>query len=132
MNEALDVAKFLHDTPDIFPWVVLAVVLLILYKERTLIRDFFLSAIQARVDSANYQAQNNEIIRNNTAALENNTAVLEMIKKDRDLMLRELENHEQMSRERMQHIQTVVNRVDDVVRDNRHDIVLVKDRDDRR
>lgn len=132
MEEVFNAARLLHDTPDIFPWVVLAVVLLILYKERALIRDFFLSAIQARVDSANYQAQNNEIIRNNTAALENNTAVLEMIKKDRDLMLKELELHEQMSAERMSHIQTVINRVDETVRDNRQDIVLVKDRDDRK
>lgn len=128
MNEAIDVAKFLHDTPDILPWVVFAVVLAILYKERNLVRDFFLSAIQARADAADFQARNNEIIRNNTAALENNTAVLEMIQKDRELLLRELESHEQMSRERMQHIQTVVNRVDDVVRSNRQDIVLVKDR----
>ena len=128
MGEALDIARLIHDTPDILPWVVFAVILAVLYKERNLVRDFFLSAIQARVDAANFQAQNNEIIRNNTAALENNTAVLEMIKKDRELLLRQLEAHEEMSKERMQHIQAVVNRVDDVVRDNRQDIILVKDR----
>lgn len=71
MNEAIDMAQLLHDTPDLFPWVVLAIVIFVLYKERSTIKELVQSIIQSRKDTTVFYAQQNELIRNNTAALEN-------------------------------------------------------------
>ena len=130
MNEAIDVAKILHDTPDLFPWVVLAIVLFVIYKERTTIREFFQSIVQSRKETAIFHAQQNELVRNNTAALQNNTAMLEILKQDRQNMVSMLEYHEQMSMERIAHVQTVVNRIDQNTSDNNKSIAILKDRTD--
>lgn len=131
MSEVMDLGKLLHDSPDIFPWVVLAIVLIIAYKERGTIRDLIQSVIDSRKETTIYHAQHNELVRNNTAALQNNTAALELVKKDRELMIKLIEDHEKMSCERDGHIQTVINRIDETLNANRRDIVLLTDRVER-
>ena len=128
MTEAFDIARELRDAPDLFPWVVLAIVLVVAFKEREVIRDFFTSIIDARKETTAFHAQQNELIRNNTAALQNNTAMLQILKQERDSMAAKLEHHEQMSAERIAHVQTVVNRIDQTTRENRGDISLLTDR----
>lgn len=130
MNEAIDMAKLLHDTPDLFPWVVLAIVIFVLYRERTTIKELFQSIIQSRKDTTIFHAQQNELIRNNTAALENNTAMLSILQQERNDMVSLLEHHDQMSSERIAHVQTVVNRIDDTVSKNKENIAIVVDRTD--
>lgn len=130
MNEAIDMAKLLHDTPDLFPWVVLAIVIFVLYRERTTIKELFQSIIQSRKDTTIFHAQQNELIRNNTAALNNNTAMLSILQQERNDMVSLLEHHDQMSSERIAHVQTVVNRIDDTVSKNKENIAIVVDRTD--
>ena len=131
MDEVIDFGRLLHESPDLFPWVVLAIVIFVAYKERDTIRALIQGILESRKETAMYHAQHNELVRNNTAALQNNTAALELVKRDRELLLHVLEDHEKMSGERDQHIQTVVNRIDETLQNNRKDIVLMKDRIER-
>lgn len=128
MQEAFDMAKVLRETPDLFPWVCLVIVLLLCYRERDLIRELFTSVINSRKETALYHAQHNELVRNNTAALENNTAMLSILKQDRHEMTSMLEQHEKMTEERLAHIQTVVNRIDTTVNKNHDGISIIADR----
>lgn len=130
MNEAIDMAQLLHDTPDLFPWVVLAIVIFVLYRERTTIAELFQSIIQSRKDTTVFHAQQNELVRNNTAALENNTAMLSILQQERYDMISLLEHHDQMSSERIAHVQTAVDRIDDTVNKNKENIAIVVDRTD--
>lgn len=128
MNEAFDVARTLKESPDLFPWVILGIVLVIMFKERVMIREFFKSIIDSRKETTVFHAQQNELIRNNTAALQNNTAMLEILKKDRHNMEAKIEHHEKLSEERIAHMQTVVNRIDKTVRESKEDISIILDR----
>ena len=118
----------LHDTPDLFPWVVLAIVLFLLVKERSTIRRYFAARIEAYEGRKQADAVLAELIRNNTAALDNNTAALESVKADRGETRRLLSYHEQASAERIQHVQEVVNRIDATVTDNSRQINIIEDR----
>lgn len=129
MDETINIAKMLHDSPDLFPWVLLGIVLVILFKERGTIRSYFNARISAYETKKETEIILAELIRNNTAALENNTAALEMVKADRGETRRLLNYHEEMSKERMSHIQTVVNRIDETVTQNEKEISIIKDRD---
>lgn len=79
MSDVIEVANLLHMTPELFPWVVLTIVLIFVYKERDAIRNLFQSHIDANKEMKLHNAIVDELIRNNTAALNNNTAVLEVI-----------------------------------------------------
>lgn len=129
MDETINIAKTLRDSPDLFPWVLLCVVLVIIFKERGTIKAYFNARIEAHEAKKEYDVLIAELIRNNTAALENNTAALESVKADRGETRRMLTYHEEMSKERMTHIQTVVNRIDETVSQNEKDISIIKDRD---
>lgn len=132
MSEAFELGRALHETPDLFPWVCLALVLVLLIKERGTIRSY----VKARIDY--YDAKKHEgaiiteVIRNNTAALNNNTEALESVKADRGETRRQLQFHETMSAERIAHVQEVVNRIDRTVTSNSEQIGLIEDRTDKR
>lgn len=128
MNEALDIAQTFKEYPDLFPWVVLAIILIVAFKERDTIREFFASIISARKETTVFHAQQNELIRNNTAALENNTQMLGILHQERANMIATIEQHEQLSAERVAHLQTVINRIDRTVIVNSENIKLVEDR----
>lgn len=132
MSDVMTVAEKLHTSPTLFPWVCLAVVLIILLANRKTIQEYISACVVSKKQSALYQAQNNELIRNNTAALNNNTAMLEMVKQDRELMIQKLEHHEEMSKERvdnirveMTHIETVMNQTRDGVLNNGQELAIV-------
>lgn len=128
MDQTIEIAKLLHDTPDLFPWVCFATFIVLLVTQHKRIFAYF----DARIESYNSKKQSDaviaELIRNNTAALNNNTAALESVKADRGETRRMLTFHEQSSKERMDHIQTVVNRIDETVTQNEQDINILKDR----
>lgn len=130
MSEPLEIAKLLYDTPDLFPWVCLAVVLALLFRERDTIRRYFMARIDAYEGRKQSDAVLAELIRNNTAALDNNTAALNAVKSDRGETRKLISYHETMSAERMQHIQEVVNRIDATVTQNSRQIGLIEDRTD--
>lgn len=128
MDEAFQWARELRDSPDLLPWVVFICIVIIVIKERNLIKELFTSLINSRKETALYHAQHNELVRNNTAALENNTATIEMIKNEHDRLAVMIKNHEDCSKERMDHIQTVVNRIDGTVTDNQKIMAILEDR----
>ena len=128
MNEAVELGKILHDTPDLFPWVCLAIIMIIVLAQHKRIIAYFDARIEAYGAKKEHDAVLAELIRNNTAALNNNTAALESVKADRGETRRMLQYHENASKERMEHIQTVVNRIDETVSNNKDNISILKDR----
>ena len=128
MSESMEIARILHDTPDLFPWVLMCVVLLIAYKQRGIIGEY----IRARIDywrsMKDINATLPEVIRNNTATVNLCTEAFRDWKNDRGENRRLLQYHEQASCERMQHIQEVVNRIDATVTSNSKQIGLIEDR----
>ena len=128
MSEPVEIAQLLRDTPDLFPWVLLAVTLLFGYKQREIITEY----VRARIDywrsMKDVNATLPEVIRNNTAAMQLCTEAFRDWKNDRGENRRMLEHHEQASAERMQHIQEVVNRIDATVTQNSKGITLLEDR----
>lgn len=135
MSDAIEVGKLLHDSPDLFPWVCLAVIMIVAVSQHKRIFAYF----DARIDAYKAKQQSDavmaELIRNNTAALNNNTAALEAVKNDRGATRSLIEFHEKASKERIDaiqnsidHVQTVVNRVDEVVNINAENIKIVEDR----
>lgn len=127
MDEAIKFGKMLHDTPDLFPWVCLAMLCIIIISQRKRILAYF----DARIDAYNSKRESDavmaELIRNNTAALNNNTAALESVRTEREATMRMLEYHEKVSKERIEHLQTIMNRIDDTVSQNEKDITIIKE-----
>lgn len=128
MDEAIELGRLLHDTPDLFPWVCLAIICILVVAQHKRILAYFDARIEAYGAKKEHDAVLAELIRNNTAALNNNTAALESVKADRGETRRMLQYHENCSKERMEHIQTVVNRIDETVSQNERDISVIKDR----
>lgn len=132
LDEPIRWAQVLHDTPDLFPWVCLVLICIVMLSQHKRIIAYF----DARIDAYGAKKQSDavlaELIRNNTAALENNTAALNAVKSDRGETRRLLQYHENASAERMQHIQEVVNRIDATVTTNSKQIGLIEDRTEKR
>ena len=135
VDQAIEIGKLLHDSPDLFPWVVLSIILIILAAQHKRIFAYFDARIESYSARQKADAVMAELIRNNTAALNNNTAALESVKIDRGESRRMITYHEQASKERIdalrsdiEHIQTVVNRIDETVSSNSESIRIVEDR----
>lgn len=139
MDEPLKWAQLFHESPDLFPWVCLAIILFVVAAQHKRILRYFDARIDAHSAKQKSDAVLAELIRNNTAALNNNTAALESVKQDRGETRRMLNFHEDMSAERLNavrddigHVQTVVNRIDETVSQNEKNITILKDRDNHR
>lgn len=128
MGESLEIARVLRDTPDLFPWVLLAVVLLIAYKQRDLISDYFRARVDYWKSMKDVNSTLPEVIRNNTAAMNLCTEAFRDWKNDRGENRRMLQYHEDASAERMQHLQEVLNRIDATVTSNSRELGLIEDR----
>ena len=138
MDESIELAKLLHDTPDLFPWVCLAIILIVICAQHKRILAYFDARIDAYAARKQSDAVLAELIRNNTAALENNTAALNAVKQDRGESRRMIQFHEQVSAERIQnvrddinHVQTVVNDVRDIVSNNEKNIEVIREHERR-
>lgn len=131
MDETIEFARLLHDSPDLFPWVCLAIVIFVAVAQHKRILSYFDARIEAYGAKKQSDAVLAELIRNNTAALNNNTAALESVKQDRGESRRMIQYHENASKERMEHIQTVVNRIDETVNQNEKGIMVLTDREKR-
>ena len=135
MDEAIEIGKLLHDTPDLFPWVCLSIILIVCATQHKRILAYFDARIEAWTSKKESDAVMAELIRNNTAALNNNTAALNAVKNDRGTTRNMLDYHERVSKERndavlneIAHVQTVVNRIDETVSSNSESIRIVEDR----
>lgn len=135
MDEVVELGKLLHDTPDLFPWVCLAIILVVCAAQHKRILGYFDARIEAWGAKKEADAVLAELIRNNTAALNNNTAALEAVKNDRGATRQLVNYHEQASKERIDnlvgiigHVQSVVNRIDETVSGNSEGIKIIEDR----
>ena len=138
MEETLDIARTLRETPDLFPWVCLSIILFIICAQHKRILAYFDARIDAYKAKQQADAVMAELVRNNTAALNNNTAALQSVKQDRGESRRMIQYHENTSKERMEmirddiaHVQSVVNDIRDTVTQNEKDITVLKERDRR-
>lgn len=131
MDEAVELGLLLRETPDLFPWVVLALICIICATQHKRIISYFDARIDAYSSKKQTDAVMAELIRNNTAALNNNTAALDAVRADRGETRRLLAHHEEMSAERDRHIQTVVNCIDENVSANGKKIHIIEDRTDK-
>lgn len=135
MGDAVELGQLLHDTPDLFPWVCFATVIIVLIAQQKRIFAYFDARIEAYKSRQKAEGIMAELVRNNTAALNNNTAALESVKADRGESRRLITYHEQMSMERievlkkeLEHLQTLTNRIDETVTSNSEGIRVVEDR----
>ena len=135
MDEAVEIGKMLHDTPDLFPWVCLGIILIVCTAQHKRILSYFDARIDAWRAKEKSDAVMAELVRNNTAALNNNTAALNAVKNDRGATRALIDYHEKVSKERIDtvigeinHVQTVVNRIDETVQSNAKGIQIVEDR----
>lgn len=131
MDEIMEWAHMLQASPALIPWIVLVLVCVVTWREKDLVKGFIRARIEAHRESARFSMTYAELVRNNTAALDNNTAALKMVENDRSSTNKLLDHHEKLMEERMAHLQTVVNRIDERTTDNREDIVRVAERVDK-
>ena len=128
MNEVIDMAERMYTQPDLLGWVIFTLACVVVIAQHKRILAYFDARIEAQRDRVKADAVMAELVRNNTAALQNNTEMLSILRTERHEMAALLENHETMSAERLSHVQTVVNRIDQTVRENHSDITLIADR----
>ena len=149
MGEVFEIAEKMYAQPDLLGWVVFAVVCLVVLAQHKRILAYFDARIEAQREKVKSDAVMEELVRmntataesvkvalenstaaleNNSAAFNNNTAMLSLLQKERQDMIAKLESHEQLSMERIAHVQTVCNRIDSVVRENQSNIELIEDR----
>lgn len=135
MSEPIEIARVLRETPDLFPWVLLAVVLIFVYKQREIITEY----VRARIDywrsMKDVNATLPEVIRNNTAAMNLCTEAFRDWKSDRGENRRLIERHEQLSLERhertlseIEHVLSIVNDIEQDTKSNATGIAVLKDR----
>lgn len=123
MSDFTELLKFLQGAgASIIPWIVLAMIIWSFITFKPHIIKYIESRNDAKLAYIEKEGERNEIIRNCSATIENCTAALEMINHDRDTLMTHIDNHEEMSRERMEHIQTVVNQCRDEILKARGDV----------
>lgn len=123
MSELTDLLKFLHGAgASIIPWILIAMAIWFVVYMRPHLVEYIKVNSEAKMTRAQKEGERNEIIRNCSATIEACTTVLEMSKRDRELVMDHVDKHEAMSAERMEHIQTVVNQCRDEIIKARGDI----------
>lgn len=139
MSEPIEIGKLLRESPDLFPWVLLAVVLVIAYKQRDIISDYVTARIDYWRSMKDVNATLPEVIRNNTAAMNLCTEAFRDWKSDRGENRRMLESHESACEERhdrvlseIEHVRSIVNDIEQDTKSNATGIAVLKDRKDDR
>ncbi len=131
MEEIMTIAQTLQSTPDLFQWVVLALIVFVIFTNRNRIESLIDAAIDERKERKRSNIILSELIRNNTSALDNNTAALNMVKNDRGETRRMLEHHEELSKARDEETLASVGAIRSIVNENKAKISVVEDRVDR-
>ena len=122
------VMTFFHAGTGVIPWVFLVILIAAFIYYRKDIQGWIEAKARAQEAIVKNEAERNEIIRNNSATIEACTAALEMVSNDRERFLGALDKHEELSKERIEHIQTVVNQCRDEVGKVRGEIGILLDR----
>lgn len=127
MSEVTEFLKFLHGAgASIIPWLIVAMIIWLIIYLRPYFCDYLKAQKDAKIALARNEGERNEIIRNCTATIEACTAVLDMAKRDRSRVIEHIDKHEQLSVERMEHIQTVVNQCRDEILKARGDMSAIR------
>ncbi len=123
--EQLEIVKDAINTLGV-PLCILVFIGLLIWGMRDKIEDFIAASSEQKRASIQRQAELNEMHRHSTAVIENNTAVLELIKADHGMIGRQLEQHEDMSNERMTAIKDRADEIDGKLNKVITDIEVVK------
>lgn len=129
MSDVTDLLKFLHGAgTSVIPWLLLAIAVWLIITLRPHVVDYISAQKKAKTAYIEKEGERNEIIRNCSATIEACTAALEMISSDRTAIIDHIDSHERMSQERMEHIQTVVNKCRDEIIKARGDLKGINSR----
>lgn len=133
MSDFTDLLKFLHGAgASVIPWILVVLAIWLIIYIRPHLAAYLKSLSDAKIMQAKHDGERNEIIRNCSATIEACTAVLEMAKADRQTVIEHIDIHEEMSAERMNHIQAVVNQCRDEILKTRGDLSAINARLDKR
>lgn len=129
MDEFTELLKFLHGAGvSVIPWICLGIAIWLVVQLQPHVATYLKNQSAAKLDQAKHDGERNEIIRNCSATIEACTAVLEMIQSDRDELKVHLDKHEELSNERMCHIQDVVNQCRDELYNARIELTSINAR----
>ena len=123
MSEFTELLRFLYGAgTSIIPWILVGLCVWIVVSLKPQMVAYFESKKKAEEDMVIKEGERNEVIRNCSATIEACTTVLEMVKNDNQRVIDHVDEHENMSKERMEHIQTVVNQCRDEIIKARGDL----------
>lgn len=135
MSDPIEIGRILRETPDLLPWVITEIVLVVAYKQRGLISEYVSARIDYWRSMKDVNATLPEVIRNNTAAMNLCTEAFRDWKSDRGDNRRLLESHERASEERhdrvlseIEHIRSIVNDIEQDTKSNATGIAVIRDR----
>lgn len=123
MGEFTELLRFLYGAgTSIIPWILVGLLIWLVVNLKPHVVSYLKAKEEAKQVYAEKEGERNEIIRNCSATIEACTTVLEMAKSDRTKVMEHIDEHENMSKERMEHIQTVVNQCRDEIIKARGDL----------
>lgn len=129
MGEFTELLRFLYGAgTSIIPWILVGLLIWLVVNLKPHVVSYLKAKEEAKQAYAEKEGERNEIIRNCSATIEACTTVLEMAKSDRTKVMEHIDEHENMSKERMEHIQTVVNQCRDEIIKARGDLKGINSR----
>ena len=142
MGDFVELLRLLTGTGDaVIPWLIIALVSYTVYK----LIPYTIEWLKARAEAEQerikaekgmieQEAQRNEILRNNNVVIENCTQTMKMtesyLKAQKTEIIKAMDNHEELSAERISHLQTVLNRNGEQIGKIRGDVGILLDRKD--
>lgn len=142
MGDFVELLRLLTGTGDaVIPWLIIALASYTAYK----LIPYTIEWLKARAEAEQerikaekgmieQEAQRNEILRNNNVVIENCTQTMKMtesyLKAQKTEIIKAMDNHEELSAERISHLQTVLNRNGEQIGKIRGDVGILLDRKD--
>lgn len=134
MNDFVELLRFLTGTgAAVIPWLAVGGVIWLFITFSPDVKTWLKAKADSEKQRAARAAEQNEILRNNNAVIENCTQTMKMIEnysksQNKDL-LAAMDNHENLSAERIAHIQTALNKNVAEIGKVRGDVGILLDRD---
>lgn len=134
MNDFVELLRFLTGTgAAVIPWLAVGGVIWLFITFSPDVKTWLKAKADCEKQRVARAAEQNEILRNNNAVIENCTQTMKMIEnysksQNKDL-LAAMDNHENLSAERIAHIQTVLNKNAAEIVKVRGDVAILLDRD---
>lgn len=130
MTEIIEAVGMLHDMgAGVLPWLAVGVVLWAVVYYRKDVSAYIVERTKAQKRAADESAKMTEVVRNNSATIEACTTVMEMLKHDRERVQLDIASHENLSRDRMERIQVVVDQCRDEIAKIRGETGILLDRE---